>query len=95
MSRMRMTIPPPTSAPSTKMGCVTWWPPCRLGVIIGPQQLGAVLAMMVPPVSTGPSIGAFGSCRLLVNVSMATLRRCIGIGSVRRCQLPCILNLKT
>jgi hypothetical protein len=44
-------------------------------VIIDPQQPGAVLAMIVPPVSTGPSIGAFGSCGLLVNVSTATLRR--------------------
>jgi hypothetical protein len=44
-------------------------------VIIGPQQPGAVLAMMVPPFSTGPSIGAAGSRTLLVNSDTTTLRR--------------------
>jgi hypothetical protein len=44
-------------------------------VIIGPQQPGAVLAMIVPPFSTGPSIGSFGLSTLLVNSETTTLRR--------------------
>jgi len=55
---MRMATPSPSLAPSTNISCVTSWPPRRRGVIIGPQHPGAVWAMMVPPFSTGPSIGA-------------------------------------
>ena len=47
----------------------------RRGVIIGPQHPGAVLAMIVPPFSTGPSMGAAGSRTLLVNSDTTTLRR--------------------
>ena len=75
MSRMRMAIPSPTSAPLTRTGVVTSWPPRRRGVIIGPQQPGAVFAMMVPPFSTGPSMGAAGSRTLFVNSVATTLRR--------------------
>src|SRR5690606_34517433 len=74
MSRMRMATPSPISAPTTRPGCVTSWPPRRLGVIIGPQQPGAVFAIMVPPFSTGPSIGPSGSSTLFVKLSTTTLR---------------------
>ena len=46
MSRIRMTIASPTSAPSTATGSVTSWPPLMAGVIIGPQHPGAVFATM-------------------------------------------------
>ena len=46
MSRIRITIASPTSAPSTATGSVTSCPPLMAGVIIGPQQPGAVLATM-------------------------------------------------
>src|SRR5699024_7387806 len=39
----------PASAPSTQTGFVTSWPHFSSGVIIGPQQPGAVLATMWPP----------------------------------------------
>src|SRR5690606_37684855 len=61
--------------PLTWTGVVTSCPPRRRGVIIGPQQPGAVLAMIVPPFSTGPSIGASGSRVLFVNSDTTTLRR--------------------
>ena len=80
MSRMRIATASPGSAPSTWTGWVTSWPPRRRGVIIGPQQPGAVLAMMVPPFSTGPSIGADGSSTLLVKPCTTTLRRAVLLG---------------
>ena len=46
MSRMWIATASPTSAPSTSTGSVTSWPPLIAGVIIGPQQPGAVLATM-------------------------------------------------
>ena len=39
----------PTSAPATSTGTVTSWPPLREGVIMGPQQPGALLAITCPP----------------------------------------------
>ena len=60
MSRMRMAIASPTSAPATATGRVTSWPPRIAGVIIGPQHPGAVLATMWPPSRTGPSISSSG-----------------------------------
>ncbi len=60
MSRMWMATASPTSAPSTATGSVTSWPPLMAGVIIGPQQPGAVLATMWPPSRTGPSISLDG-----------------------------------
>ncbi len=60
MSRMWIAIASPTSAPSTSTGSVTSWPPRIAGVIIGPQQPGAVLATMCPPSRTGPSISVLG-----------------------------------
>ncbi len=55
MEQIRIAIASPTSAPSTATGSVTSWPPLMAGVIIGPQQPGAVLATMWPPSRTGPS----------------------------------------
>jgi hypothetical protein len=46
MSRIRMAMASPTSAPATATGRVTSCPPRIAGVIIGPQQPGAVLATM-------------------------------------------------
>ena len=60
MSRIRMTIASPTSAPSTATGSVTSWPPLMAGVIIGPQHPGAVLATMCPPSRTVPTTSALG-----------------------------------
>ena len=79
ISRIRMATASPTSAPCTKTGVVTSCPPRRLGVIIGPQQPGAVLAMIVPPFSIGPSMGAFGSRTEFVNSETTTLRRDVGV----------------
>jgi hypothetical protein len=46
MSRIRIAIPSPTSAPATATGCATSCPPRIAGVIIGPQQPGAVFTTM-------------------------------------------------
>ena len=46
MSRMRIAIASPTSAPATATGCATSWPPRIAGVIIGPQHPGEVLTTM-------------------------------------------------
>ena len=75
MSRMRRTTASPTSAPSTATGRVTSWPPRIAGVIIGPQQPGAVFATMWPPSATGPSISTSGPSRPSVNSSTNTVRR--------------------
>jgi len=82
MSRMRMMTPSPGSAPTISTGWVTSWPPRSRGVIIGPQQPGAVLAMIVPPFSTGPSIGWLGSSTLLVKPCTTTLRCAVFVGLV-------------
>src|SRR5689334_3808959 len=60
MPSTRIAIASPTSAPSTATGRVTSCPPLIAGVIIGPQQPGAVLATMWPPSRTGPSISEPG-----------------------------------
>src|SRR3712207_2813031 len=57
---IRIAIASPTSAPSTATGAVTSWPPRKFGVIIGPQQPGAVSAIITPPSATGPCIGWLG-----------------------------------
>ena len=77
MSRMRSTMPSPGSAPSTATGRVTSWPPLMAGVIMGPQQPGAVLATMWPPSRTVPSTSALGPMmpsqkRSTITVSAAT-----------------------
>src|SRR5690348_9754823 len=74
MSRMRIAIASPTSAPATATGWATSWPPRIAGVIIGPQQPGAVLTTMWPPSATGPSIGTSGPSSPSVNVSTKTVR---------------------
>jgi len=60
IERIRIAIASPTSAPSTFTGSVTSWPPLIAGVIIGPQQPGAVFATIVPPSRTVPSTSALG-----------------------------------
>jgi hypothetical protein len=60
IERIRIAIASPTSAPSTLTGSVTSCPPLIAGVIIGPQQPGAVLATIVPPSRTVPSTSAPG-----------------------------------
>ena len=73
MRWMRMAMASPGSAPSTATGAVTSWPPWNEGVIIGPQQPGAVSATMVPPSATGPSIGWLGPTRPPVKVETRML----------------------
>ena len=74
MSRMRIAIASPTSAPATATGVETSWPPRIDGVIIGPQQPGVVLTTMWPPSATGPAIGTSGPSRPSVKVSTKTVR---------------------
>ncbi len=73
MDRMRMAMESPGSAPWTKTGCVTSCPPRMAGVSMGPQQPGAVLATMMPPSSTGPSMATSGPRMPLVKVLTKTV----------------------
>ena len=73
MSLTRIAIASPGSAPATATGRATSWPPRSRGVIIGPQQPGAVLTTMWPPSSTGPSISWLGPSTPSVNASTNTV----------------------
>src|SRR5215211_1690130 len=75
MSRIRIAIASPTRAPATATGWATSCPPRIDGVIIGPQQPGALLTTMCPPSATGPSIATSGPSKPLVNVSTSTVCR--------------------
>ena len=81
---MRIAIESPTVAPSTRTGCVTSCPPRKRGVIIGPQQPGAVLATIVPPSASGPSMGSAGSSTLLVKRSTVTVLAAARVSRVSR-----------
>jgi len=54
-SRMWIAIASPTSAPSTRIGRVTSWPPRNDGVTIGPQHPGGVYVSTLPPSATVPA----------------------------------------
>ena len=74
MSRMRMAMASPISAPATATGVETSCPPRIDGVIIGPQHPGVVFTTMWPPSATGPAIRTSGPRRPSVKVSTKTVR---------------------
>jgi hypothetical protein len=65
---MRIAMASPGTAPATATGLVTSCPPLKEGVIIGPQHPGAVSAVIVPPLATGPTMGMLGPTKPPVNV---------------------------